>query len=217
VSKGLRQFVYFALFMMLVSPLFAPQLLAFPFVANVGQHRVYSEVPPQSDVLRDVAAADSLAGQSPLSEARADQRIFLTNGGWRWTWLAAIQRGSFAISRPVTEPIVINQVRGSFVVNGAKIAGRRSLSGTIAHEITHGLIRAHYGVMADRLYPSWLIEGYCDYVAGGGSLSDAEARALIAAKQNHPALVYWTGRKRVEAELARNGGSVDALFARFGA
>jgi hypothetical protein len=53
-------------------------------------------------------------------------------------------------------------------------------------------------------------------VAGGGSLTDAEAANLIAAKEYPPALAYWRGRKTVEAELRRNGGSVDALFAGVG-
>jgi hypothetical protein len=35
----------------------------------------------------------------------------------------------------------------------------------------------------------------------------------MARHQQHPALVYWQGQKRVAAELKRNGGSVDALFA----
>ena len=79
--------------------------------------------------------------------------------------------------------------------------------------MTHGLIRARFGITSDWRYPAWLREGYCDYVAGGGSLTDAEAARLLSTHHDHPALVYWQGRKRIEAELARNGASVDALFA----
>lgn len=218
MTKWRRRTVYAALLLMAASPLFAPELLAFPYDAQVGAHRVYSESPLQPDVASAVIAGDALATRSPLAAARvANQRIFLTSGGWRWTWLTLQNRGAFALSRPLTEPIIVNRVDGVTVVNGATIGGRRTLSGTVAHEITHGSIRSRYGVMADRHYPAWLTEGYCDHVAGGGSLSDAEARALIAAHKDHPALPYWRGRKRVEAILAHNGGSVDALFRRTGA
>ena len=55
--------------------------------------------------------------------------------------------------------------------------------------------------------------GYCDHVAGGGSLTDAEAQAMIRAGASSGALDYWRARQRVEATLRANGGSVDALFA----
>ncbi len=83
----------------------------------------------------------------------------------------------------------------------------------IAHEQTHGLIRARYGSLADVRYPAWLREGYCDVVAGGGSLSDAQAALLDRRDPSHPALLYYHGRKRVEALLRADGGSVDRLFA----
>jgi hypothetical protein len=81
--------------------------------------------------------------------------------------------------------------------------------------MTHGAIRRHFGVLADARYPQWLREGYCDFVAGGGTLSDAEAITLSKANPRDPALAYWRGRQRVAAELSRNGGSVERLFATY--
>jgi hypothetical protein len=212
----LRSATYAALFITIFSPVFAPQLLAFPYSAQVGGHAVYSEVPIAPRLARSIAAANARVAQSAIGRARlADQPIFLTQGGWRWTWLSVPQLGAFAITRPFSETIVVNRSdqRTDTVANRAKIAGQRSLSGVLAHEMTHGLIRARFGTTADWRYPAWVREGYCDYVAGGGSLSDAEAKRLQRIGHDHPALVYWRGRKQVENELARNGGSVDALFA----
>lgn len=79
--------------------------------------------------------------------------------------------------------------------------------------MTHGLIRRHFGLLADWRYPAWLREGYCDDVAGGGSLTDAAAASLLRDGQSVPALAYWQGRKRVERRMATNDGSVDRLFA----
>jgi hypothetical protein len=211
----LRQLVLAAVALLLVSPLAAPQLLAFPHSKQIGSHRVYSELPITPQLHAIVAKADALASRSPIAQPNPNQRIFLTEGGWRWTWLTLTSRGAFAISRRGTENIVMNRSDAALdqVTNGRTIGGKRSLSGTIAHEMTHGAIRERFGLFADTLYPAWLREGYCDYVAGGGSLTDAEAATLIASGKDHPALKYWIGRRRVAAELQRNGGSVEALFA----
>jgi hypothetical protein len=123
-------------------------------------------------------------------------------------------RGAFALSRPWIEAVVLNRsdLAGDQVVNAS---GRtRSLSGVIAHETCHGMERRRFGMIkSDLLSPQWLREGYCDYVAQESGLSEAEAARLKSEGRRVPALVYFEGRKRVAAELARNGGNVDALFA----
>src|SRR5690242_10700402 len=124
-----------------VSPVAAPQLLAFPHSATIGQHRVYSEAPIDPALTKIVSQADALAAKSPLaSSRRSDQPIFLTSGGWRWIWLTMQNHGTFAISRPVIETIVVNRSnqQRDIVQNGGSIAGMRSLHGVRAHEITHG-------------------------------------------------------------------------------
>ena len=160
-----------------------------------------------------------MAARSPIAERERDQPIFLTDGGWRWTWLAATSRSAFALTRPVIETIVVNRgdQNADLVYRAAAVGGKRSLTGTLAHEMTHGAIRDHFGTFADFRYPAWLREGYCDYVSGGGSLTDAEAAMLQRTDPGHAALPYWRGRKQVETELARNQGSVDALFKAHGA
>lgn len=213
-----RQAIYAVVAIALISPLAAPRLLAFPYRAEIGAHRIYSEAPISPRLATIVADADRTAARSPIAAERS-QPIFLTNGGWRWTLLALISRSAFAFSRSPFETIVVNRSDqdANKVFRPAAIGGQRDLSATLAHEMTHTAIRKHFGMFADRRYPAWLREGYCDYVAGGGSLTDAEAAVLIKSQPDHAALVYWRGRKRVEAELKRNGGSVDALFRAQGA
>jgi hypothetical protein len=204
-----------AMLVLLISPICAPQLLVFPYTATVGQHRIYSERPIDTGVTAVVSKADMIVGLSKLPTP-TDQPIFLTQGGWRWRWLTQSgSDGPFGLSRAVVETIVINRsdpVRDK-VYRKAAVGGERSLSGAIAHEMTHGAIRRHFGVLADVRYPQWLREGFCDYVAGGSTLSDAEAMTLSLTDPYHSALAYWRGLKRVEAQLRRNGGSVDRLFA----
>lgn len=209
-----------AVAVLLALPVMAPPLLAFPYKGEIGAHRVYSVEPIDPSLAALIDAADAKVAHAGLSAARpTNQPIFLTGGGWRWTWLALQNRDSFAVSRPVTETIVIGRIdrRAGEIVNSRPVDGRRGLEPVLAHEMTHGLIRARFGAFASRRFPTWLVEGFCDHVAGESSLSDADARALIARGEDHPALVYWRGRKRVENELRRNGGSAERLFARSGA
>lgn len=199
-----------------ILPIVAPQLLAFPHSARVGAHTIYSEAPITPSLVNVINKADGRVARSALGSARKpDQNIFLTSGGWRWRWLSLLASSSFALSRPVTETIVINRSdpQHDVVMNGRAIGGILRLHGVIAHEMTHGSIRSHFGTLADWRYPKELIEGYSDYVAGGGSLSDAQARTLERSGEKHPALLYWRGRKQVEAALDKNGGSVEDLFA----
>ena len=205
-----------ALVLVAVSPIAAPRLLAFPYSTTIGQHRIYSEMPIVPRLGEVVHSADARMLQSPLGSARPlDQPIFLTNGGWRWRWLALANGDALAISRPVIEAIVVNRSdqAADLVDTGAPLGGKRGLSGVLAHEMTHGAIRAHFAPFADWRYATELREGYCDHVAGGGTLTDAEAQALIASGTSNRALPYWRGRKKVEAVLGANGGNVDAMFA----
>lgn len=196
-----------------ISCAFVPEALAFPHRLQIGDTRLYSETPIPEDAARDVLArSDRLLKASPISGPGYGRRIFLTKGGWRWMLLAPGSRQAIAITRPFAETIIFN--RSDIASDRAMTAvGSRSLAGVIAHERTHGLIRAHFGPLADWRYPNWVREGYCDVVAGGGTLSDAQAAALRAAGKASTPLFYYDARKRVEAALKRNGGSVDRLFA----
>ena len=200
---------------LLVTTVLAPEVLVFPHRQVIGDTVIYSDAPLPATMPRLLARSDVLLPQSAIYGPGYGRRIFLTDGGWRWRLLALQSSGAFALTRPINDAVVINRSDPArdLVFNGAPVAGQRSLSGVIAHERTHGLIRARFGALADAVYPGWLREGYCDVVAGGGSLSDGEAAALKAQHRSVPALLYYDGRKRVAATLRANGGSVDRLFA----
>lgn len=193
-----------------------PGLLAFPHHRMVGDTPVFSSRPLTADVEAVVRRADARLRTSPLYQPEAARRpIYLTDGGLRWRLLSPGAADAFALTRPVSAAVVVNRsslARDRVRNGGLAGAGERILSDVIAHETTHILIRRRFGLMADRLYPRWVVEGYCDHVAGSSTLTDAAAARLIAAGEAPPALFYYQARKRVEAALAANGGSVDALF-----
>lgn len=194
----------------------APQLLAFPYYADVGDTRVYSETPLTVASLRPVLArAEARVATSPIFKEPLGTRIFLTDGGWRWQILALTSSGAVGVTRPwsdlVSDAVILNRsdVRRDTVTG--KYA-TRSLSGVIAHERTHIMVRRHLGLVAGIRLPRWISEGYADHVAGESTLTAERAAQLRAEGSNHPALFYYDARQRVEAELAANGGNVEALL-----
>lgn len=202
--------------LLLASPLLAPQLLAFPYRTETAIGTVWSERPLDKAMLDKVSkGVTTRMATTPLADKAETRPIFLTDGGWRWTWIAATSRGAFALTRPLTRAVVVNRTdpASGLVQNGQSIGGTRTLAGVLAHEFTHGLIRRRFGILTATTIPAWKVEGYCDHVAGESSLSKADVIALKAAGRDHPALPYYEGRLKVEAALTANGGSVDALFA----
>jgi hypothetical protein len=191
-----------------------PPLLNFQYSRMVGPTKVYSDRPIPGEIEGVVRRANTLVAASPLYTPDVLSRpIYLTDGGLRWR-LLTLNSKSIALSRPIIESIVINRssVVNDRVWNGVDAEPARDLSGVIAHERTHVLLRKRFGLVAARMYPTWVVEGYCDFVSGSGSVSDEEAARLLAQGHRTRGLFYYESRKRVEDELARNGGSVEALF-----
>jgi len=188
----------------------APQLLAWPYSAEIGRTLVYSERPIPAEMRRVLARSDALVARSPLAEPGLERRLFLTDGGWRWDLLALTSRGAFALRRPLRDAIVVNasDVAADRVENGAPVGGVRTLSGVIAHETTHLLVARRLGEWSAFLLPSWKSEGYADYVARESSLGDGDYARLRANGARREAMFYYEARRRVAAALRRNGGDV---------
>lgn len=216
MTGGPRGAILTLVALLIASPLVAPQLLAFPHKAHSGSSIVWSEKPIDPVFLdRIIARSEALVAASPIAREPEPRRIFLTDGGWRWSWLAATSRGSFALTRALTDPVVIvnrHDVTSDTVSNGRAVGGTRSLSSVLAHETTHGMLRRHFGIWALVEAPNWAIEGYCDHIARESTLSARQAALLKARGEDHPALIYFHGRRRVAAILDANGGNVDALL-----
>jgi hypothetical protein len=201
--------------LLLASPLVAPQLLAFPHFAEAGDSQIWSETPIDQAALEKVMArAETLVSASPIAREREPRRIFLTEGSWRWLWLANINRGTFALTRLGGQNLIVNRadLAADRITNDRTVGGSRQLSSVIAHEMTHGVLVQHFGAITMMGQPRWRVEGYCDHIAQESALTREQVARIEARGEAHPALLYYHGRKRVEATLAANGGSVNALF-----
>jgi hypothetical protein len=194
---------------------FAPELLAWPYRAERGPITIYSEAPITADVDRVLAKSERLLSASPLHRPDLRRRLFLSQGGWRWTLLALQTRGAFAFRRPFNNALIFNRsdVSADRITNGRTLGGVRSLSGVIAHETTHVLVARKLGELQAMMLPTWKQEGYADHVARESSLTREQYRMISRGGNGHPAADYFEARLRVEEALAANGANVDALLA----
>ncbi len=113
-----------------VTPLFAPQVLAFPYRAEVGGTAIYSDAPIVPQITTVLARADRLRQASAIDGADYGRHLFLTDGGWRWR-LLTLGAQPFAQSRAFSDAIMVNrsEVARDRVSIGRAIGGERSLSG----------------------------------------------------------------------------------------
>jgi hypothetical protein len=200
--------------LILASIVAAPQVLAFPYQARIGATTVYAEAPiDRAAMARGLARADTLLARSPLYDAPVGTRIFLTNGGWRWRLIALNTADAPGFTRPlsdlVSDAVILNR---SDIAQDIASNPVRSLSGTIAHERTHIMVRRHLGQLRGIMLPRWISEGYADHIAREPDVNDPALAQWRAMQPDHPVFFYIEARQRVEAALAASGGDVEALL-----
>lgn len=162
-----------------------PQIL-FPYSYSTQGITIYTRFPLLSEATKRVAAIANLIQRSELAVAGRTERIFVCNQPWLFRLLSPMSAGAFAYSLPVTDNVFV--ANADIVHNVARSAApdfnTRSFSGVAAHEITHGLIRHRIGLLHS--LPTWVVEGYCDYVAHESSFPEAKGLQLLATGQQHP-------------------------------
>lgn len=198
------------------APVLAPALLLFPYKTVARGYTVRSEMPlPPAALDRVLADAERRINTSPLARGERPANLYLTTGGWRWNWVSLSQSQNFAVTRFFSDSVVLNRtdLARNLVFSRREIGSQRGLSSDIAHEVTHGMIYHHFGLFTALTAPKWVIEGYCDHVAGESTLSAADVAQFEAAHVQHAVMDNFRARLRVTNALAANSGSVDRLFA----
>ncbi len=127
-----------------------PAALAFPHRADFGSTTVLSEQPIDRAAMgRVLARADHLLAASPLDRPGLSRQY---SDRWRLAMGCPVdrRRSAIAFRRPFSHALVFNRssVAADRVTNGAPLGGVRTLSGTIAHEMTHRLVADHIGEWA---------------------------------------------------------------------
>ena len=196
-----------------------PQIL-FAHEIRYNRITVYSRQPfdPSIYTVLDKVAAQLSA--SPINDTTVEPKIFLTNSQSLYSLLSLyIGSNSFGKGYPLlpTNNVFINEadVSRDLVFRKAATGSQRTLSGVIAHEITHLHIRRKFGYLRNITMPSWKKEGYAEYVAGGSTLDYESGVKLWKANPNDgTGYQYFKYYLTVKYLLETDKVTVDDLFNR---
>jgi len=200
-------------------------LLSFPRVLFAHQisyknFTVYSREPLDQNIYTVLDRVEARLARSEISNQAVKPRIYLTNGFRLYAMLSLYIGGnSFGKGYPLlpTNNIFINKsdLANDLVLRNAASNNQRSLSGVIAHETTHLLIRKRFGYWRNITMPAWKKEGYAEYVAGGSTLSYEQGGKLWKENpKDGTGYQYFKYYMLVKYLLEHDKLSVDDLFNR---
>jgi len=152
-------------------------LLSFPGIlfAHEISHdnfKVYSREPLHSNIHEILGSVEAKLSASAMNDQELEPRIFISNSYGLYAFLSMyVGSNSFAKVYPAlpTSNVLVNEsdVAHDLVFRDARTDRERALSGVIAHEVTHLIVRKHFGYLRNITLPAWKREGYSEYVAGG--------------------------------------------------
>ena len=220
-SKAYRTFRYAVLVIAaaFVFLLVYPQVL-FAHQVSYKNFTVYSRQPLDRNIYTVLDKVEAQLSASPINDTTVKPRIFLTNSQKLYSFLSLyIGWNSFGKGYPLlpTSNVFINEtdVARDLVFRKAVTFNQRSLSGVLAHEITHLHIRKKFGYLQNVTAPSWKKEGYCEYVAGGSTLDYETGTRMWKAKPNDgTGYQYFKYHLMVKYLLETEKSSVEDLFNR---
>ena len=193
--------------------LYYPQPL-FAYSTDYQGYKVYSRepVPGIEKVLNE---ADARLRRSAIYDEAVSRRVFLAGGFGMYGLLSNKAYRSFANSVPFLNNIIINKtdVPADMVYVDRGYRNSRSLSGVIAHEVTHLLIRQRYGTVKSSMMPTWKNEGYCEYIAGDTTMPfDEGIRLWRENPSDDSGYRYIKYQAMVKYLLENENLTVDELF-----
>ena len=196
-----------------------PQLL-FAHEVSYKNFTVYSREPLDQSVYVVLDRVESRLSASTINSQEVKPQIFLINSHRLYTIMNLYLGGdSFGKGFPMlpTNNVFINrsELSRDLVFRNAPSETQRSLSGVIAHETTHLLIRKRYGYWKNLTMPAWKKEGYSEYVAGGSTLDyETGIQRWRANPKDGTGYQYFKYYMLVKHLLENEKMSVDDLFNR---
>jgi hypothetical protein len=177
-----------------------PQLM-FPhrvIVQGIGVH-ADEVLPAETEAV--VAEAAALVARSELAIQGQQEQVFVSDRPWRYRLFSPASK-AFAFFMPLTNNIFVadGRFRQNISMSSAATYNRRRLSAVIAHEIVHHLIKERLGLVQSLRVPTWVAEGYCDYVVNESSFPETEGTRLIAEGKSDPShsFEYFRSRKMIQ-------------------
>jgi hypothetical protein len=196
-----------------------PQVL-FAHEVSYKNFTVYSREPLGRNVYALLDKVETRLSASVINNQAVKPQIFLINShGWYKAMTLYLGGNSFGKGFPMlpTSNIFINRsdLATDLVFRNAPADNQRSLSGVIAHEATHLLIRKRFGYWRNLTAPVWKREGYSEYVAGGSTLDyETGVKRWKANPKDGSGYQYFKYYMLVKHLLEHEKMSVDELFNR---
>jgi hypothetical protein len=216
--RGVR-YAFFSMVLAYISLLCFPQVL-FGHQVSSGNLTVYSREPLDQNMDTVLERVQQRLAASPINSTEVKPKIFITNS-FRFYSTLSLYLGSNSFGKGYaalnTNNVFINKsdITGDLVFRNAPAQNQRSLSGVIAHEITHLLIRKRYGYWRNLTMPTWKKEGYAEYVAGCSTLDyETGIRMWKTNPRNGTGYQYFKYYMLVKYVLEHDNLSVDDLFNR---
>jgi hypothetical protein len=118
--------------------------------------------------------SERLLKSSELFKTVINQDIFICNSYNEFTFFALMGRKAFGVYNPISQNIFLSKssISGNYVLRDAKENNKRTLSGVIAHETVHSLLRNELGLLKYKLFPAWKNEGYSEFIANESSFNE---------------------------------------------
>src|SRR5262245_19464313 len=207
-----------------VTSVFAAYLLIVCFPQCLFAHevtyknfKVYSPEPLDQRLYKVVDDAEARLARSTIYDRGIDRRVFLTGSHGMYAFLSNKAFNSFANSVPFINNILINKsdVTDDWVFLNRPERNKRSLSGVIAHEVTHLSMRDKVGTLRASLMPTWKNEGYCEYIAGDSTITLEEGAKLWKENPNDDSKYrYIKYHMMVKYLLETEKLSIEEVFSR---
>ena len=163
--------------------------MLFAYEISHDNMTVYSREPLDPNIHALLDRVEAKLAASAINNPNIKPRIFIVSSYGTYRFLSLnVGANSFAKGFPVlpTSNVFVNKsdIATDLVFRDAPTDAQRSLSGVIAHEIAHQLVRARLGYLKNLMLPTWKQEGYAEYVAGGSLLNYERGRQKWKANPN---------------------------------
>ncbi len=218
-SKAYRIFRYCltAIFAAYLLTICFPQYL---FAHSVGykNFQICSREPLDENIYKVLDDAEARLSKSSIYDSEISRRVFLTDGFGMYGFLSNKAFRSFANSVPGIDNIFVNKsdAAADLVFLNRPENNKRSLSGVIAHEVTHLFIKKRVGYARNVLsLPTWKNEGYCEYIAGDTTITFEEGVKRWKENPNDDSKYrYFKYYLRVKYLLETEKLTIDDIFNR---
>ena len=196
--------------------LYFPQPL-FAYSTKHESFQVYAREPLGPELREVLDRAEARLKRSQIYDGTSTRHVYLTNSFATYALLSHKAYWSFANNIPFVENVIINKsdLASDRVFTDRETNNTRSLSGVIAHEVTHLFIQERYGTARSISIPIWKKEGYCEYIAGDSTITLEEGIRLWRADPNDDTGYRFIRYHLMVRHLLENEGmSTDDLFTR---